>query len=179
ANPLASDRTADNPDGIVAFSSRGPTRDRRFKPDVVAPGTYVLSARSRDTMSTGWGVSADSLYMFDGGTSMATPLVAGCCALVREYLSSQKNIDRPSAALVKAMLINGAVGIPGQYTPSECGPVPNFVDGFGRVDMQATIGSGADRIVVLQDENQALDTDEEQQVAMQIPAGATELKATL
>ena len=47
ANPLASDKTADNPLGMVAFSSRGPTKDQRYKPDVVAPGTYVLSTRSR------------------------------------------------------------------------------------------------------------------------------------
>lgn len=179
ANPLASDLTADNPDGMVAFSSRGLTRDRRLKPDVVAPGTFVLSARSRDTTSMGWGVSADPLYMFDGGTSMATPLVAGCCALVREYLNSQKQIAGPSAALVKAMLINGAVAIAGQYAPSECGPIPNVAEGFGRVDMEATIGSGANHVIVLQDENQALDTGEEQQVAIQITAGAVELKATL
>ncbi|WP_169120913.1 S8 family serine peptidase [Aromatoleum anaerobium] len=69
-NPVASDLTANNPEGMVAFSSRGPTRDLRFKPDVVAPGTYVLSARSRDTTSTGFGVSADPEYMYDSGTSV-------------------------------------------------------------------------------------------------------------
>ena len=178
-NPLASDLTANNPDGIVAFSSRGPTLDRRFKPDIVAPGTYVLSARSRDTSSKGWGVSADPQYMFEGGTSMATPLVAGCCALLREYLNSRKGMAKPSAALVKALLINGAVDMAGQYVPSECGPIPNFAEGFGRVDMQATIGAGADQVVVLRDENGQLDTGEEQQITLQIPPGATRLKATL
>src|SRR5262249_54755926 len=49
ANPIAGDAMANNPDGIVAFSGRGPTADRRFKPDVVAPGTFILSTRSRDT----------------------------------------------------------------------------------------------------------------------------------
>jgi hypothetical protein len=45
--PLKSDPMANDPDDMVAFSSRGPTADGRIKPDVVAPGTYILSTRSR------------------------------------------------------------------------------------------------------------------------------------
>ena len=41
-----------------------------------------------------------------GGTSMAAPLVAGCAALVREYYVSKRHHE-PSAALLKATLING------------------------------------------------------------------------
>ena len=40
---------ADNPDDIAGFSSRGPTNDTgdsRIKPDLVAPGTFILSCRS-------------------------------------------------------------------------------------------------------------------------------------
>ena len=47
ANPIKDDRVADNPDGMAAFSSRGPTDDGRIKPDVVSPGTYVASMRTR------------------------------------------------------------------------------------------------------------------------------------
>lgn len=46
ADPINSDRLSDNPEGLVAFSSRGPTDDGRIKPDVVAPGTNILSVRS-------------------------------------------------------------------------------------------------------------------------------------
>jgi hypothetical protein len=46
--PYANAPMADNIDQIVAFSSRGPTLDGRTKPDVVAPGTFILSARSRN-----------------------------------------------------------------------------------------------------------------------------------
>jgi hypothetical protein len=28
-------------DSLAAFSSRGPTKDGRMKPDIVAPGTYI------------------------------------------------------------------------------------------------------------------------------------------
>ena len=180
ASPIASDRVANDPEGIVAFSSRGPTRDRRIKPDVVAPGSYILSTRSRVTTSEGWELSNDPLYMFEGGTSMATPLVAGCVALVREYLSTKQGRPNPSAALVKAMLINGAKDMAGQYTPSEAGTTPNNAEGFGRVDMYATVGQlPAGVKLVLQDEDAVLDTGDEKKTTLTVDAAATTLKATL
>jgi hypothetical protein len=45
--PIYDDPIANNPEGMVAFSSRGPTLEGRFKPDVVAPGTSILSTHSR------------------------------------------------------------------------------------------------------------------------------------
>jgi serine protease AprX len=181
ANPIASDRMADNPAGIAAFSSRGPTKDKRFKPDVVAPGTFILSTKSRDASGNAWAASADPLYYFNGGTSMATPLVAGCVALVREFLAGRaiNPITSPSAALVKALLINGAVDIPGQYQPSEAGPIPNSNEGFGRVNMDATLGAGAAQLVVVQDEGQTLEQGDEITVNVIVPPGTTNLKATL
>jgi hypothetical protein len=46
ANPIYSDSSANNAQQMAAFSSRGPTDDNRIKPDVVAPGTWILSAYS-------------------------------------------------------------------------------------------------------------------------------------
>lgn len=185
-DPIASDRIADNPEGMAAFSSRGPTLAQRIKPDVVAPGTFILSSRSRDTASRGWGLPedvglpADPLYFFDGGTSMATPLVAGCVAVVREYLIKQRHLSQPSAALIKAMLINGAHNNQGQYTPSEAGAIPNNAEGFGRVDVAATIGPyAAHESVTLKDEATALDTNEEERTTVAIGTHATTLKVTL
>ena len=180
APPISTDRVANNPEGLVAFSSRGPTLDHRIKPDVVAPGTFILSARSRDSSGTGWGTSADPLYFFEGGTSMATPLVAGCAAVLREFAIKQKGIKKPSAALVKALLINGAHNIAGQYTPSEAGVIPNVNQGFGRVDVAAVAGPfGPNEQLMVQDEADALDTGEEHKVTLSVPVGATSLKATL
>ena len=46
-SPISTDQYADNISGLAAFSSRGPTDDNRVKPEVVAPGTFVLSALTR------------------------------------------------------------------------------------------------------------------------------------
>ena len=104
---------------------------------MVAPGSFILSTRSRRHSREGWGLSADPLYMFEGGTSMATPLVAGCAASVRAFLRTRRASSKPSAALIKAMLINGAAQLGGQYVPSEAGLAANNSQGFGRVDVQA------------------------------------------
>lgn len=58
---------------ISEMSSRGPTRDGRFKPDFVAPGELIHAAKA---------YSRDYLPMC--GTSMAAPHVAGLVALLFE-----------------------------------------------------------------------------------------------
>ncbi|KAH8743805.1 peptidase S8/S53 domain-containing protein, partial [Diaporthe sp. PMI_573] len=145
--PLQRDLMADNPEGMAAFSSRGPTMEGRFKPDVVAPGTSILSAHSRSAPPSdrAFGTSPDPDWFFDSGTSMATPLVSGCAAVLRETLV-KNGVAEPSAALVKALVINGAVNLRGQYSPPEVSHGPNNNDGFGRVNLahSAIIPSGDD-----------------------------------
>jgi serine protease AprX len=139
-DPIASDHMANNEEGMAAFSSFGPTVEGRIKPDVVAPGTSILSACSRDIteVPTHWGISDDGAWMFETGTSMATPLVAGCCAVLRET-QVKNGRPFPSAALIKALLINGAVDITGQYAKDESGTSPSFSAGFGRVDLAGSV----------------------------------------
>lgn len=180
AEPIKSDKVASNAEGVVAFSGRGPTVDQRIKPDVVAPGTYILSTRSRATKSEGWLLSPDPLYMYEGGTSMSTPLVAGAAALVREFLKTVHKKASPTAALMKALFINGAHLMAGQYVPSEAGGVPSNAQGFGRVDVQAIVGPyAANESIALFDEDRVLDTGESQDFNITVPAGAKRLKATL
>jgi serine protease AprX len=139
AKSFRSEPMAGNPSRVAAFSSRGPTQDNRVKPDVVAPGTFVLSTRSRMIADTtkGWAAFPWSEgYFYLGGTSMATPLTAGAVALVREYLRAKKKIRRPTAALLKAALIAGAARLPG------CAPAGAVLDnhqGFGRVNLDAVL----------------------------------------
>ncbi|KAK3391285.1 subtilisin-like protease [Podospora didyma] len=166
--PITADDVANNKEGLAGWSSRGPAwistkRQRgRIKPDVVAPGTTILSSRSRAMdpkhYADGWGRCDDPAWMFSGGTSMATPLVAGCCAVIRGALvdsTTQKptsaviaNPIEPSAALIKAILINGAVALRGQYNQKgslpngEFGPDydrPNIHYGFGRVNLNNSL----------------------------------------
>ena len=65
---------------VAPFSSRGPTRDGRPKPDLVAPGVQVLAARSAPWDSPG----GDGLLTRKSGTSMAAPHVTGAVALCLE-----------------------------------------------------------------------------------------------
>ena len=138
--PIANDRLSDNANGMAAFSSRGPTDDGRVKPDIVAPGTNIISARSHDPgAGTGWGVYDDH-YIYEGGTSMSTPLTAGAAALVREWLTRIQGPANPSAALMKAILPNGAADMsPGQYGIGSTQEIPalrpNCVTGWGRGEL--------------------------------------------
>ncbi|KAA5539026.1 S8 family peptidase [Roseiconus nitratireducens] len=64
------------------FSSAGPTRDGRQKPELAAPGHSVLAAHSR---------SGDRAVR-KSGTSMAAPAVAGVCSLVFSE-AAERNLD--------------------------------------------------------------------------------------
>ncbi len=87
------------------------------------------------------GSTVDQNYMFNSGTSMATPLTAGAAALVRQYYMEYEGRLFVSAALLRATLINGAVDMsPGQYPGiTEVAQLPNNVEGFGRIDVKNSI----------------------------------------
>jgi len=138
ALPVASEQVSGDPECMAGFSSRGPCDDRRIKPDLVAPGTDVLSAKSsRAPLRNFWGPSPNPQYAYMGGTSMASPLVAGCAALVRQYY--QDNGHSPSAALLKATLINGTRSLSGPCASADNSGLPNYHQGFGAVSMAQTL----------------------------------------
>ncbi len=152
ADPIASDPIAGDAEQMAAFSSRGPTNDGRIKPDVVAPGTWVLSGYSdlyqegydpdpnpRNDLwqYDGWGFPANNEYKYMGGTSMANPLVAGAAAVVRDYYQ-KAHYHQASAALVKATLINSAVDLLDENNDGvhdNANPIPNIHEGWGRVNL--------------------------------------------
>lgn len=128
ANVAAPFSGSDNAQDLAMFSCRGRVRNplrpthRRAKPDLVAPGTNILSTRSSAMAvpatigqacppianppgipNPGIAVTAPpALYRLTSGTSMATPLAAGACLLVRQfYRQRYGQLRRP--ALVEAL----------------------------------------------------------------------------
>ena len=179
--PLRSDTLSNNPSGIACFSSRGPTADGRLKPEIVAPGTNIVSDRSHHPKAQLlWG-EFNKDYVYAGGTSMATPLTAGAAAVVRQYLISKMKIDTPSASLVKATLMHTATDLfPGQYgtgpTQEIQKPRPNVQEGL------RTRGHGfcdpTGRRNPTLDEKVGVALSEEKTYKLDVPAGAR-LRATL
>lgn len=159
ANPIRDDYSGGGDQQMAAFSSRGPTDDGRIKPDVVAPGTWILSGYSDmyqqgyDSQPNpvngawqypGWGNPYDRYYKYMGGTSMSNPLVAGGAAVVRDFFQKVYNRSA-SAALVKAMLINSARDLLDENNDGvndNAYPIPNVHEGWGMVNLaNATDGS--------------------------------------
>jgi subtilisin family serine protease len=100
-------KTNPNTYGISYFSSRGPTADGRRKPDVVAPGERILSARHDWKMRRRGAFERDDLYVEMSGTSMASPHVSG---LLASFLSLRKEfIAYPDR--VKEMLLASCVDL--------------------------------------------------------------------
>lgn len=68
---------------ISNYSGRGPTQECIQKPDVVAPGSNIISCSSHPVNAAG--------YTVRSGTSMATPIVTGAIALLLEKYPSMTN----------------------------------------------------------------------------------------
>ncbi|MAI40227.1 MAG: hypothetical protein CMA09_02885 [Euryarchaeota archaeon] len=160
---------SNNISGMAVFSSRGPTDDGRLKPDFSAPGTNILSTRSRSSSSG----SGDYTYM--SGTSMATPVAAGGTAQLLEHLIQNINHPNPSSALVKGIFAATAVDMMGQYNDVTNGAgetAPNNHEGWGRINLwDAKNSSFVDR--------ESLSTGEERGWSITVPSNAPKLKVML
>ena len=142
--PIKGSPISGDAESLAGFSSRGPCgNESRIKPDVVAPGTDIASTKSSLAPSANfWGpYPKNRHYAFMGGTSMAAPIVSGFAALVREYLRTTRAYDSPSAALMKAIIINSTRELEGSDALADHDFVPNFHQGFGCIDMLNIIAS--------------------------------------
>jgi subtilisin family serine protease len=121
---------------LLWFSSPGPTRDGRMKPDIAAPG-IALSSLSRHANFGGdsRGVSPDSAHVVELGTSMASPHVAGAVALM---LSIYQNLTPEQA---RDALTRGARkdAFTSNTFTGEANGSPNASWGFGKLDVAASL----------------------------------------
>jgi len=120
---------------LPEFSSRGPTlaSDNRQKPDICAPGMEsspqegIVAPRSKERSVWYCCDCCLDFYIPMGGTSMASPHVAGVVALMLEKNSTL------TAEQVRTALTTSA------HKTSEMGALPNNDWGFGEVNARSVI----------------------------------------
>jgi subtilisin family serine protease/subtilisin-like proprotein convertase family protein len=151
----------DTNNSVAAFSSRGNVgvgiegEFGRFKPDVVAPGTFVVSARSTQwdqlaycSPTNGSGnyfevlsnlnTTLGPFYRYESGTSLSAAEVSGALALMQEFFQNFGRTNSP--ALMKALLINGArpLTTPGAFQAQN----PTNSQGWGLINLTNSLPVG-------------------------------------
>ncbi len=157
----------ENPEAVSGFSSRGWTNDNRIKPDVVAPGENVNSTYP--------GSPVGDIYNTMWGTSMSNPNVAGQAAVIVEWYEDNYG-EKPSPAMVKALLINTAEELDPQE--GNTGHIPNKAEGWGMVNLVDLVHQNGPNFI-LEDQSATLRTGQEHEYAVSYENEAEPLKMSL
>ncbi len=198
----------DSSNQVASFSSRGNVgigtegSAGRFKPDLVAPGTFVVAARSTtwdedayySASNTFLNASPDAnyfpvlsnlnrslgpCYRFESGTSLAAANVSGVLALMQEFFVQRLQLTN-SPALMKALLINGARSLsgydlhPGAVTNSQGWGLPHLPNSL-RSNMANTNSTSSSMFFFDQNPAAALATGESQTRYVTVAPTATSL----
>ncbi|WP_439558401.1 S8 family serine peptidase, partial [Dyadobacter sp.] len=136
-------------------SSRGPVRDGRIKPEIMAQGSSVMS-----TIPV-------NLYGNGSGTSMSSPAVAGGLVLLTERYRQLHGDQNPKNALLKALVCNGAA--------DKGNEGPDYRYGFGWLNLLRSLK-------MLESEsyrNDSLAHNAVKDFTIQVPANTAQLKVML
>ncbi|HEX7319365.1 MAG TPA: S8 family serine peptidase [bacterium] len=158
---------------LSSFSSRGPCDDGRRKPTILTPGNTVYSVNG----------GGDAGYTGMQGTSMSSPGAMGAGVLVRQYFTdgfyptgaaNSSDSIAPSAALMKAVLVNGADNSMSGYT------VPDNNIGWGRVDLDSVLYfTGDAKKLAIVDEATGLSTGQFVEYDYNVLSGSVPLRVAL
>lgn len=132
----------DFPQRLAENSSRGPTRDGRIKPEIVAPGHHIISAGVLTQIpglisAQPYKVAPGGFHITGGGTSASAPVVAGLAAL---YMEQNPGADWSS---VKQAILNCA-----SRDTFMWGPYPNNAWGYGKANAFASLTTCAATVAV-------------------------------
>lgn len=114
---------------IAEFSSHGPLRNGKLKPDISAPGNGIVAGRSASATFDIKQVVPDGVHVLLAGTSMAAPHVSGAIAL----LLAQPAWATASPSALRARLKATA------NTDAFTGVVPNATWGGGKLNVAAAL----------------------------------------
>lgn len=141
-------------DQMTSFSSWGPVRDGRLKPEVCAVGSNVYSTLPNNN------------YGYYNGTSMACPGTSGTIALLFEHYRKVFSKE-PDASTLKAVLCNTATdyGNPG----------PDFKFGFGRINAYKAAQAIQEKRFIFD----SLSNNQTRKDTIAVPSGVKQLKVLL
>ncbi|HBX23489.1 MAG TPA: hypothetical protein DEF34_07665 [Desulfotomaculum sp.] len=162
----AFDNDGGNTRQTAEFSSRGPAADGRIKPDLIAPGTSIISTSS--SLVDG-NLSGRPEYTRMQGTSMASAITGGAAALLKEYLEQHTEYGAATAALLKAVLINGAQAP--QDEPHQAG--------FGVLDIGSTVLALEKGMFNIHEEKTGLRNGESSSLTFEVTEPEAPVKITL
>ena len=145
----------DESDNLQSSSSRGPSADGRLKPDLAANGFDQLSTDPNNSYSPG------------GGTSAASPGIAGVAAVLYQAYRELNGGSDPNSGLIKACMLNTAedLGNPG----------PDYSFGWGRVNAHKAVS-------ILENGNYLLDSVSPGATnthTLNVPSGVEEIRIML
>jgi hypothetical protein len=152
---------------VSGFSSRGPCRDGRIKPTLVAPGENIATVDGH----------GPHMYWRRDGTSFAAPAASAALTLVRQYLregrlptgepDSLRSLPAPSSCLMRALAVASADFEVGEEY------MPNDDAGWGRLDLANILHFSGDSVAVaLNDDPVGLGTGEYRDFAFELDTRA-------